>query len=324
VKRGIYLFLLVLAFSLLSSDDHLYSDYQDNQSTRDQRGSEAYQSAGDHESVSFEGIGRQRVGLSSGDIVEAPEIDGKCNPECQRAIKDLEAQTDMAFWAMAMFWTSLSTAIVTAVGVYYVARTLGASVAAANAGLEAAEAATAANELHRQAIIAQQRAWIVVRNIDPIDGLNWHGSLIRIGFQINLENIGTTVAKRMYAHINSFVWRRSQIYELIEHSRCIFHDVSDSMKYNLAPKDVMSIPLEYGMSIQEDKLTDIDESEVVVCIFIAGRVVYYVNYEDGPHTTEFLYIVKPKLNPPVFRLSVDMPKDQISFVRMPEGALTLD
>lgn len=62
----------------------------------------------------------------------------------------------MAFWAMAMFWAALGTGIVTAVGVYYVARTLGATVTAANATLEAANATSVANSIQIQAIAASQ------------------------------------------------------------------------------------------------------------------------------------------------------------------------
>jgi len=94
----------------------------------------------------------------------------------QREIKDLKAQEDMARWAERMFWATIGSLILTAVGVglilwnlFYardMARTSNAMAGHAElstiAAMDAAQASADAVAVARQTLVAQQRPWIAV------------------------------------------------------------------------------------------------------------------------------------------------------------------
>lgn len=89
-------------------------------------------------------------------IAEEDEIDRKRQED--RDNRDLDAQESMALWAMAMFWATVSTVLLTGVGVVLIYRTL---LYTKHAAMHAGEAVTEA----RNATSAAQDAVVVTREI---------------------------------------------------------------------------------------------------------------------------------------------------------------
>lgn len=93
--------------------------------------------------------------------------------EEDREIRDLEAQTNMAYWAKLMFWAALVTVILTAIGVILIRRTLHYTAEAAQfaaATLKEAENTTAAAietvEVTRDLGRAQVRAYVGIKHCE--------------------------------------------------------------------------------------------------------------------------------------------------------------
>ncbi len=74
-----------------------------------------------------------------------------------RAEADLMAQQDMAFWAMLMFFASLVTIAITAIGVWLVKRTLDATLKAVEDTSVATAAMREANEIARASLSESRR-----------------------------------------------------------------------------------------------------------------------------------------------------------------------
>ena len=143
---------------LLSHDQPLDVVSDSHQHNPKSSGQNADYSGQDYQRVTLGWRLRQAFDTLASDPSQAPKIYPDCDRECQRAEQDLGAQLDMALWAQMMFWANVAIIIVTVVGVIYVARTLGATVTTANAGLKAAEVALAANDQAKLFFIQQQRA----------------------------------------------------------------------------------------------------------------------------------------------------------------------
>ena len=102
--------------------------------------------------------------------------------EYQRAGDDLNAQEDMAKWAMRLFWATVVTTGVAAFGIYYVRETLVAAVAAANA----------TNDVNRISR-SESRPWVtLVRELECEYADRGFG--ISLCWNYNLVNKGKTPA----------------------------------------------------------------------------------------------------------------------------------
>ncbi|MEP5632349.1 MAG: hypothetical protein ABJP79_10770 [Tateyamaria sp.] len=121
--------------------------------------------------------------------------------EQERAEADLNAQREMANWAEGMLWATLFigtvTAAVTALGVIYVAKTLGATS-------ETLKAARAANKIMRD----DQRPWLKVHeptltSIKALPG-GFHGgnASVWIEFSVSIENVGKSPAHQVSIYRN--------------------------------------------------------------------------------------------------------------------------
>lgn len=118
----------------------------------------------------------------------------------QSAKEDLQVQKDMAYWAKWMFFATLAGVSATAVGVYLVALTLGATKGllteaeqATAAAKDAAVAANEANTVMYAAHVAERRAWIKITSarmtLTSVDG-----GALTLHTIIRYKNIGNSPA----------------------------------------------------------------------------------------------------------------------------------
>jgi hypothetical protein len=133
----------------------------------------------------------------------------------RREIDDLKAQQDMAFWAEAMSWASFSTVALTFVSILLIWRTFihtrraaeaasagtDAAIAAAKEAQRTADAAVEANKLNREAFIAEQRAWVALKEVQILSPLTWSGKRVTATFSIILRNTGRTLATSVRADV---------------------------------------------------------------------------------------------------------------------------
>ncbi|WP_146767893.1 hypothetical protein [Mesorhizobium atlanticum] len=101
----------------------------------------------------------------------------------QASDQDLQAQKDMAFWALCTFLASCAGLAVTVIGIYYVRKSLLASH-------EAVDTA-------RQQLVADQRPWLLVvpSFVRPIR-FDPKGAIIEVA--LDIRNIGKTPAQHVY------------------------------------------------------------------------------------------------------------------------------
>jgi len=102
--------------------------------------------------------------------------------------RDLHAQEWMARWAFWMFLASLGTVIITGVGVFYVKRTLDATLSAVEDTGQATVAMREANRIMQEG----QRPWIKINFFHSSTTIS-DGS-VHIGIGFNIENVGARPA----------------------------------------------------------------------------------------------------------------------------------
>ncbi len=100
--------------------------------------------------------------------------------ERRRTEDDLQAQKNMAFWAMLMFWAATFEAGITGYGVFLVARTLKATWATKDEAKRAADAAHSTLEQSERHARQQLRAYLSMAP-DSLGGL-YEGGTANIGF----------------------------------------------------------------------------------------------------------------------------------------------
>lgn len=140
--------------------------------------------------------------------------------EIDRAERDLVAQEDMAWWAAAMFFATVISVLVTAVGVYLVGKTLGATKEAGNyaklAASHAESAAKAGWEAVKQSEIAsiatqdaastaraaldlQQRPWLSFQAGSDCKITRQPDGRASFALDIKIENISNVLAHYIIA-----------------------------------------------------------------------------------------------------------------------------
>ena len=105
------------------------------------------------------------------------------------AREDLVAQQDMVFWAMLMFFATLATVAITAIGVWFVKRTLDATLKAVEDTGHATDAMIRANDIAENA----QRPWLDV-DLEFDWGLRDEKS-ITLSCNVIVKNIGGMPAR---------------------------------------------------------------------------------------------------------------------------------
>ncbi|MDT0576780.1 hypothetical protein RM533_11405 [Croceicoccus sp. F390] len=180
---------------------------------------------------------KQTVLIANRTAIETISSDAQAQRAEQRAETDLQAQQDMAFYALLMFIASLVTIAVTAIGIWYVKRTLDATLAAVKGAEIATDAMKEANRIADQA----QRPWLTVDlNFDFTDE---HGSLLFCN--ITITNIGRSPAYNVSVFNETFgdvMFGRAEDFKEISanmmgnydepYSRIILPDSSERMQIN--------------------------------------------------------------------------------------------
>jgi len=124
--------------------------------------------------------------------------------EPQRAEEDLYAQKQMAQWAYWLFVVSSLIGVmsvgVAIGGVYWVHRTWQLQRRATEESTKATLAAVEANKFQRRAFVAEQRAWIPIRqqDISIYRPLRWQGDSANLTIQIVIRNTGQYPAQAVW------------------------------------------------------------------------------------------------------------------------------
>lgn len=103
---------------------------------------------------------RTCVGTESSAIFECVYEKVEASQEQARGEQDLSAQQRAAFAALASAVLALLTLVVTGIGVWFVKRTLDATLKAVQDTSEATEAMRESNRIARESVEAQMRAWV--------------------------------------------------------------------------------------------------------------------------------------------------------------------
>lgn len=106
--------------------------------------------------------------------------------EQQRADADLQAQQDMAFYALLMVVATVATVIITGVGVWFVKRTLDATLQAVKDTGEATQAMLEANRIAKDA----NRAWLTLDLQHGFTNSQTDGDRLLFFADLTISNIG--------------------------------------------------------------------------------------------------------------------------------------
>ena len=316
-RPPVTLALVALILAILVADtplhfnhqnDHPASNYGDNGGTNNQ-------------DVTFGWRLRQAFDAFLGDAAEAQATDGDCDRKCQRDKKDLEAQMDMALWAQAMFWAAFVTAIVTGVGVYFVAKTLRATATAATATLKAAEAAIAANKIQHDMLHASNWA-----QIEPINKAAASGNMaiirndVAFCFEIELENSGPGPATNCYVIGEYFDGKQDTLLE--KTGRMCVECKKNGKKSGKNIKPTGSSKFSIFIEIDKDIFFNIFSKkrgmlDAPAAIFIA-LCVYHDSISDNVGKYYFFsYACFPKgIGKTVTSADLPISKDHISIIRI--------
>ncbi len=114
----------------------------------------------------------------------------------RRDYADLVAQQRAALWAAVMGIAALIGMALSAVGVWLVYTTFREAKRSANAALEAVKETRASNAIAREAMTAENRAWI---KIEVVEHHDWHAfpDTYHFSVTVKLTNIGKSFARRV-------------------------------------------------------------------------------------------------------------------------------
>lgn len=115
-----------------------------NRPTDDKTSADSNQSSGIEKPIASQ--------ISDGSIIKSESAQLYTEAKDRRDQQDLDAQQDMAFWAMLMFFATVATVIVAGLGVFFVKRTLDATLKAVQSTADATDEMISANEIARNAL----------------------------------------------------------------------------------------------------------------------------------------------------------------------------
>ncbi|WP_374406270.1 hypothetical protein [Pelagerythrobacter sp.] len=123
----------------------------------------------------------------------------------QFAQANLQAQQDMVWWAMLMFFATIATVVITAIGVWFVKRTLDATLSAVEDTEKAANAAIEANAIARETSVKQMRAYVGVASTRNERGQCAWSAQSNLLMKMTVTNFGATPAKFLTSKIRSAI-----------------------------------------------------------------------------------------------------------------------
>ncbi|MEM6384908.1 MAG: hypothetical protein AAF718_01600 [Pseudomonadota bacterium] len=112
------------------------------------------------------------------------------------AYKGLEAQQDTSVWALGALIVSALSLLVTALGIFFVWRTLVKTSETTAAAVESLKAARKANDL----VLIAQRPWLKVA-VEPIGQLRMSRKGVFVQCRITLENVGKVPAQSVCVQV---------------------------------------------------------------------------------------------------------------------------
>lgn len=187
----------------------------------------------------------------------------------------------MAFWAMAMFFATLLTVAITAIGVWLVKRTLDETIKAVRETGEATEAMREANIIARESSEHQLRAWLFLDHLrcerrQEGETRWWDLSLI-------VTNSGQTPAKDVIVKIG---WQVTTI-----PGDDVAHDVVDW------PEAKMSGIVAPGAEVRSAHIRLADEQVQDQWISIISRIEYTDTISGAARLTTFRIVAKAIFSP---------------------------
>lgn len=138
-----------------------------------------------------EPVYRVRVMRDEGEAVAAEK---QQRIENERANEDLDAQRRMADSADDLVKLTLWQLLIAAAGTALVIWNLVLARSSNEAAVKGADAAATGAEIARQTMIADKRAWIVIRSVRLVGPTSFKPDLIDIVLEVEVENIGATPA----------------------------------------------------------------------------------------------------------------------------------
>lgn len=185
---------------------------------------------------------------------------------------DLEAQQDMAYWAMLMFIAAAASVVLTFIGLALIGRTLlytkQAAIHAGRAVDEAKEATTAARETVRVTEDSSKRQLRAYVSVAP-DGINPLRTRDRIIGHVRINNVGHAIAKDVRIAVR------------IVHSEDRHFDAFDISPDALTPTGAIAPGAEIGKGSYEvlasELLRTATKTDKPTYLFVYG----IVRYRDG-------------------------------------------
>jgi hypothetical protein len=128
------------------------------------------------------------------------------NPSRQewRAERDLEVQSQSAYWTRVAGVAAATSVLVTFIGVLFVKWTLDQTRQATAAALEAAAAAGEANKLSRAATIAERRAWLSIEDVKLLQPTRFGADVVVLRVSVTTKNFGQTPALSADIRLESY------------------------------------------------------------------------------------------------------------------------
>lgn len=317
MRYGVYLivFLAVLSFPGLANSWQL--DQPREYATPGESPDQQRQAASHHNGHFGNLAVFIQLGADAGGFYKAQYTDPRGYRENERADRDLRAQEEMAKWAYWMMVLTGATVLVTFVGVLLVGFTLTEtrrlrreaekttmaaldatrfSEEGAVATLKAAEAAIEANKLNRETMIAEQRAWVSLQDAKITKPIRWGDKGGRIEITLFLENIGKTVASRVWVtcktHLNLY---RNNAYDLVV-------DEFRKERFRQMPIGIAIVPSVKPTPLTQDIGIEVSQIEELKGIFgdamsdnfaipkinIVGCITYQISYSKEIKQTIFI------------------------------------
>jgi len=201
------------------------------------------------------------------------------------------AENEKNIWDKASTLTSILLAFVALVQIALVLNANESARISANAAVAAANASSKANDLSRQALIADQRPWIAI-SIEPAGPITWANGGMQVPFKITLKNIGKTPALRL-RHIEAMVLDMNAD---LPGTQAMFRKMLPAGggigAINLMPGDEAQLIINQqadAQNVERSSAAWAGEGPKLVLPVIVGSADYYTQFDTDVHTTGFIY-----------------------------------
>jgi len=213
-----------------------------------------------------------------------------------RAVSQDSSTTDHVeneknIWDKASTVTSILLALVALIQIVLVLNANESARISANAAVAAANASSKANDLSRQALIADQRPWIAV-SIEPAGPITWANGGMQVPFKITLKNIGKSPALRL-RHIEAMVLDMNAD---LPGTQATFRQMLAAGggigAINLMPGDEAQLIINQqadAQNVERSSAAWAGEGPKLIVPVIVGSADYYTQFDTDVHTTGFIY-----------------------------------